>query len=396
MGKTLSATPFSRTVLLKMYAAWTFAYLFMYPIGAFIYDADWVIESIPNVLGRGFYYIYLIVIVAIFIFFISHNRCIISYKSTKNNQIIRPHIKRLNKGISCLSIFLMLGILITYYYLITESIDYSLLFNRNNRTEGVFITQQWVIYVYFIQSLLFVSIYYSEELGKSELVLFIVLTASFFVMEILFLGGRRYSVAIVLFYMYRKGHFEYLFGTKLGALLISIAVMGGIVFGVIRELLFHNIMLSDSDMNKNIYTAFTSNEFTEIGAGIARTVQLSMDLDNLKFGSTLLNIFLFFIPRSIFEDKPFSLTYQLEIPISIYSELFLNFHLAGLVIIILLVYIVGRVSIKGSSSYIGCVIAAYSFDFIRAEMATIFYTLFFVILFSLILRKTLVQRCTIM
>jgi hypothetical protein len=395
MGKTLGAMLHSRTVLLKMYAVWTCAYFFLFPIGSYIYGTGGVIEAIPSALGRGVYYLYLAATVIVYIFFILRNKCAVGPKQATSQQIVRQYIKRSNKIVSGLSILLFLGISLTYYFLMTESIDYSLLFNRSNRTEGVFVTQQWVIYVYFIQSLAFVSIYYLEELSNSELFLFAVLTASFCVFEIFILGARRYSVAIVLFYIYRKGYFEYLFGTKFGALLIFGAVLSGIGFGVVREFLFHDILLGESDSDYAIFLAITSNEFTEIGTGIARAVNFSMDLDNLKLGSTFINIFYFFIPRFIFEDKPLSLTYQLDIPVSIYSEFFVNFHLAGLFFIIVFAYLIGRLSRKSPSGYLSCVLAAYSFDFIRAEIATITYTLFFVAVFSTIAKRSLMHRCVL-
>lgn len=392
MVKTLGAMPYSQTVLLKMYAVWTCAYFFLFPIGSYIYGTSGVIEAIPSALGRGVYYVYLTSTVIIYIFFILLNKYVVEPKKATKQLIVRQYIKRSNKIVSGLSVLQFLGISLTYYILMTEAIDYSLLFNRANRTEGVFITQQWVIYVYFIQSLAFVSIYYLEKLSNSELFLFAVLTVSFIVLEVFFLGARRYSVALVLFYVYRKGYFEYLFGTKFGALLISGAFLSGIGFGVVREFLFHDILLHELNSDYAIFLAITSNEFTEIGTGIARTVNYSMDLDNLKLGSTFINIFYFFIPRLIFEDKPLSLTYQLDIPISIYSEFFVNFHLAGLFFVIVFAYLISRLCRKAPLGYYSCVLAAYSFDFIRAEIATITYTLFFVVVFSTIAKGSLMNR----
>ena len=269
---------------------------------------------------------------------------------------------------------------------ILTDIDFSILFNRQNRNEGFFVTQAWVIFVYFIQSILFVSIYNYKCLSKFEIILSALIFIMFSFLEVAGIGARRYTVAIIIFYLYRSGILYYLIFYKIGRLLLILSIIAMIFFGSTREYIFHEATggILQRDISELM---ISSNEFTEIGGGIAKSVAEFQSIDNLRIGATLLNIPLYFIPRAIFDDKPLSLTNQYEIPISIFSELFINFHILSLFFIILISFLVYRVSIKGSANYFSCLFAAYALDFIRADFASIFYCMTFSIFFYCLMTR---------
>lgn len=266
------------------------------------------------------------------------------------------------------------------YVLNIDSIDWSVYFNRENRNNGIFVTQEWVVSIIFIQSTLFISIFFWESLDKIEKIMAIATFVLLFVIEIFGLGARRYTMAVVIFYIYKSGILRCLFYSIYGWFLILFSLFVALFFGSFRELVFHSAT-DNLDWEKLIELMTTSNEFTEIGGGIVKIINLTYDMSQLQLGLTFLNAPIYFIPRSIFDTKPLSLTYQYDIPISIYSELFLNFHLMSAVLILFLSYLIKRISKYGEQKIYSCVAAAYMLDFLRGDFATISYslTIFFVV-----------------
>lgn len=277
-------------------------------------------------------------------------------------------------------LFQALAIISLIFFLNSRELDLSVMFNRQNRNEGIFTNQFWIVFVFFVQSLLFISIYHIKSLTDFQKLLSIIIFLMFSFLEIAGIGARRYTAAIVVFYLYRSGILYFLTITKIGKLFLIVAIIAMIFLGTVREFIFHEA--TGGVLNQDILGLMvSSNEFTEIGRGIVKSVELSQSLDDLKMGATLLKIPLYFIPRAIFETKPLSLSNQYDINISIFSELFINFHIFSLYFIGLLAFIVYRISRKGVDNYFGCLFAAYALDFIRADFAGIFYCIIFSIIF---------------
>ena len=123
-------------------------------------------------------------------------------------------------------------------------------------------------------------------------------------------------------------------------------------------------------------------------SGVIKSILIGNDMNSIKMGSTLLDGVLFLIPRVFYPDKPITLSSTLGFPISIYAEMFVNFNLISIFIFLFIFLYVGYLSKKHSNKFRTCVVAAYSFDFIRAETGTIIYTIVVIGVFYYIIKFT--------
>jgi hypothetical protein len=369
--------------LFVYYCILSFFYIYFYPFASYLTNVELDAELISGNSVRQVYFFYIYSIpIAILL-----GRYLLP--------IIVPVIpletaKASNNGRVPKAFFLFQSLaLVALSYIFTSTeINFSILFNRQNRGEGIFITQTWVIFVYFIQSVLFVSIYNWKSLSKFQKMSSILIFLMFLFLEVAGIGGRRYTLAIIIFYLYQSGILNYLMFAKIGRLLLISSIIAMIYFGTAREFIFHKA--SGGLLEQDFLTLMvSSNEFTEIGSGIAKSAIHSQSIDNLRMGSTLLEIPLYFIPRVILEEKPLSLSHQYDIPISVFSELFINFHILSLFFISLLSFLLHRISKKERENYFACLFAAYALDFIRADLATIIYTITFSVFFYYLMTRSI-------
>lgn len=280
--------------------------------------------------------------------------------------------------------FIICMIIILIFF--SGGLDLSSFFNRANRERGVFTTQYWVIFVFYVQTYFFVHIYYWANLTKSDRFVVVLTFCLFSLLEIAGIGARRSTTSIIIFYLYSSGILAWMTGRVLGIVCLFSIISLGLLFGALREIVFHGLTNGFSSSQIAI-SAINNNEFTEIGKGIEKSLVFYDGLSNLKFGETFFNIFYYFIPRFIFEDKPNSLSNSSDIIISIYAEQIINFHLLSLFVSFFLFLFVYLYAKRYSSSFHAAVFCAYTLDSVRSDLAAVLYTFVFVFIFYKMMTK---------
>jgi hypothetical protein len=374
--------------LLILITVLTFLYLFMFPAVDYYYEREEVSFHLSNSINKFSYYLY---IFGVFLTLMIVNALIMIYGRKdviiENNSFNLVNINN-KKTIGIFVIYEFVSLFLTLYIFSSQSLDFSALFNRANRGDGIFLTQEWVIYVLFIQTMSFYGLHHYNKLSKVERVLLFILIVSFFFAEIVLLGARRFSMAIILFWVYSRGYIGFLFKTKIGLLVFFLSLNVGLLFGALREYIYHQAILGDVPIGDIFRLSMLSNEFNEIGNGVMKSIPIGNDMNLIKMGSSIFDGVLFLIPRVIYPDKPVSLSTTLEFPISIYSEMFVNFNLISIFIFFLIYFFVGYLSKNQSNKFWTCVVAAYAFDFIRAETGTVIYTIVVVAFFYYVIKFT--------
>lgn len=286
-----------------------------------------------------------------------------------------------------------LSLLYIIYLYLYSGVDFSTLFNRVNRENDIFQSQSWVVLVMYIQSVVFCGFFYWESLSKLQKIQCLMIFIGFSIFEIVGLGARRYTIAMAIFWIYKNGYFTFLLKSIKGFFVLLVSIFIAIFYGAFREIIFYQVNgITERRYFLDIMAG--SNEFTEIGYGFARSVNYVSDISFLRLGSSFFQFILYFIPREFYPDKPLSLSNELNIPISLFSELYINFHLASLFLWIYIFYYIRKLSEKGPKLFLPCIIGAYSLDFIRADTSTIIYTITFALIFYLLFTFNLSRRST--
>ncbi|ELA8120763.1 hypothetical protein RGL58_001901 [Vibrio parahaemolyticus] len=275
----------------------------------------------------------------------------------------------------------IIAIGIEFYLFNYSGADLTTYFDRSNRELDFFVSQTFVIFILILQFYFFYSIYYFKSISFFGRLIFWVLFLSFLYFEFVVLGARRYSIAVILFYLFRYDKFKEIFKFKylIPAFVLFFTVF---VFGGIREIILKGETLSIQSV---LEVALRDNEFTEIGRGLYYYIYNNYNLEILSLGKTLIDGIQYIIPRSMHFDKPLSIVSQFGMPASIYSELFLNFHIIGS--LFFMVHAVIFYSISNKKTFISCIFAAFTLDFIRTDFGSIIYTVIVMTVLSLIFQK---------
>jgi oligosaccharide repeat unit polymerase len=374
--------------LLILITVLTFLYLFMYPAVDYYYGIEEVPAHLSSPINLYIYFLYItgiiFVLLIINVFTMRHwGKCNIA--ENKKSNFKKLYLK---EKIGIFLFYEIISLILSVIIFSSQSFDYLTLFNRANRGDGIFLTQEWVIYVLFMQVISFYGIYNYSNLSKVERLILLFIITLIFLVETALLGARRFSMAIVLFWLYSRGYIGYLFRTKVGLIIFILSLSIGLLFGAIREYIYHQQILSDVNFGDIIRLSMQSNEFNEIGAGVMKSILIGNDVNALKMGSTLFYGVLFLIPRDFYPDKPITLSTILGFPISIYSEMFVNFNLISIFVFFFIFLFVAYLSQKHSNRFWTCIVAAYAFDFIRAETGTIIYTLTVIAFFYYFIKFT--------
>jgi hypothetical protein len=284
-------------------------------------------------------------------------------KITSSNKIKPSHLRLKFILLSFIVIFLL-----KFLYFNT-GISYSILFNRMNRELPFYQSQVYVIFILVMQFYFFFFIYYLNYLKKYEKIVLLLLFILFAYHEIVLTGARRYTLAIILFYLISNIGLDKLFKFKY-AVLASFIIISMFILGGYRELIVHGMELK---LNDAIVIALKNNEFTEIGRGLYYYISQNIDAHIIQGGKSFIDGLQFIIPRFIYPDKPVSLVAQFGVPVSIYSELFLNFHFVGALIIGIYGFLYYILSLN--TGFWSIVFYSYILDFIRAQFGVIIYTI---------------------
>ncbi|MCG6405532.1 hypothetical protein K6U20_12975 [Vibrio fluvialis] len=275
----------------------------------------------------------------------------------------------------------LVAISVEFYLFNFSGSDLTTYFDRSNRELDFFISQTFVIFILILQFYFFYSIYYFKSISFTGRFVFWILLLLFLYFEIVVLGARRYSIAIILFYLFRYDKFKDIFKIKylIPAVILFVIIF---VFGGIREIILKDETLSIQSV---LEIALSDNEFTEIGRGLYYYIYNNYNLEIVTLGKTLVDGMQYIIPRSMHFDKPLSIVSQFGMPASIYSELFLNFHIIGS--LFFLIHAVMFYNIANKKSFISCMFAAFTLDFIRTDFGSIVYTMIVMIILSLVFQK---------
>lgn len=278
---------------------------------------------------------------------------------------------------SDLSIMLLaIGIIVLTFYYISLA-DLSTLFNRQNRNLPEFNNQYFIIYNLLVQGFFFSVFASFRSLVKSTKIISLILLAIYAILEIAFLGGRKYTIAIFLCAAYHLGFLEYILARWYRISILYLAIIIGLFFGIFRELVFHGVELSYldvTDYKESIDVALFSNEFSEIGVGLVESVLFS-ETNGYFYGATYLNILYYLVPRMLWDSKPLSVTSEFGFAASPFSEAYLNFGMFGFVPIIIYCMAIWYIYNRSRSLYSRGLCAGLTFELCRTDLAGLLYSL---------------------
>lgn len=290
-------------------------------------------------------------------------------------------------------VFLMLFLLLTYksfsFYRQGILFNYSLAQSVSRLDLFQEISQVDILVGLLINSCFLFFIYYLPAL-KRRFIVIIALFFLYFVAMNMALGNRRdFAPMIIGVFWVASSRFRIKFSLKWFLLL----VLGIFLFLVLGSLRGPGVTENYVDL---ISETLESNEFVYPFFTLARPVEdyLNGNFDFLYGTSIFLYPFFFFIPRSIFSGKPYSLASQFVLdyygggmgyaytPV---SEAFLNFGPLGPVFLYFLIgLIIATYQFKSDQRFIFVFFAMIP-DLCRGEISTFVYQYFFVTMFLIIL-----------
>jgi hypothetical protein len=345
-----------------MYNAAYVFYLLISALYLFSSPLSWYLNNKYDQIAN-FVFIYSLIsfVVLLFVPILLHNfkrKNVIEFKQS------RPALFKLKFVILSFITILILQFL----YLHTE-ISHSIFFNRVNRELPFYRSQLYVFFIILMQFYFFIFIYNSRYLKYFEKIILFLLFLLFAYHEIVLTGARRFTLSIILFYFIYKFGFKKLFQIKYITLAFFLALFL-FVLGGVRELIVHG---KDVQLTEGLIIALANNEFTEMGRGLYFYMSKNINGEILQGGKTFIDGLQFIIPREIHPDKPISIPLQFGSITSIYSELFLNFHFFGALMVAAYGVFYYILSLK--HGFWTIVFFSYTLDFIRTQFGVILYTI---------------------
>jgi hypothetical protein len=353
-----------------------FLYLLWYPSIIFIYPDSAEISNYNNSYFIYFIYIFLLVIIVPISFFISK----INFKSH-----FRSEVKREVYPKFYFKIAVGLFIAIFLFFINKIGVNLDTFFSRLNREGEDFINQSWVVFIIAAQAIIFTGIFLFEKLSKVDKRLLYLLIFIFIFFEVFLFAGRRNSLAIVLFILYKKGLINRLFSSYKGVAFFLFTIVFGLLFGVVREIIINPLIIVNGyDFNSITKLSLYANEFNEISRSLFNLID-RMQILNLEFGSTYLDSITIFIPRTLYQLKPISFVFRFDVAASPISEGYINFGILGFIPILILLTILRNVFKSSDKSFLSCVLIGYSFDIFRSNLSTLVYSLVIIMILYYIL-----------
>lgn len=341
-------------------------YLLWYPAIIIIYPDSAEIANFENSYFYYYIYIFLLLINLPVSFFLS-KLITRDNKKSKNDFNLYPRF--------LLKISFILISLVFLYFIFKIGINVDTFFSRLNRDDSDFMNQSWIVFIIIAQGIIFTGIYLIDKLSKFDKWLLWILIFLFIFFEVFLFAGRRNSLAIILFFSYRKGLVNKLFSNFKGIIFIISMLVFGILFGVIREIIINPLILIDGyDLNSIISLSLNANEFNEISRSLFGLVDRLRNY-NFEFGNTYLDSLTIFIPRSIYHLKPISFVFRFDVAASPITEGYVNFGLMGFLPVLILLTVLRNAFKSVNQTFFSSLLIAYSFDIFRSNLATFFYSL---------------------
>jgi hypothetical protein len=250
--------------------------------------------------------------------------------------------------------------------------DFQGLFNRAHRQLAFFNSQIWVVSVVMAQTVSCVTIHYWRDLSRLNKFLGVVLIGAIVLIDFVLLGGRRYSLPVILYFVYRSGLLSLELRRWYNAVLFGAFCLMLFLFGGAREFVIKGEERY-ATMRNVVSLTSESNEFQEIGNGIDNMTHLTY-LTGFENGRTYLLSPYIFVPRALWSGKPVSLTFVAGAMISPFAEAYLNFGHFGVLVVCLGFGAVALLATGGRDSFASCCLLAFVFDQMRTGFAELIYT----------------------
>ena len=285
---------------------------------------------------------------------------------------------------SKLKIFLPVLLVLMCYAVTTNAIisDFVSFFNHRNRENVFFNSMTNVMLDLLVKSVIIFLFYYWINLTKRQKSISFILFIFIILFDVAIIGARRTSVFLIIVFLgsvfltYSKLKKKFLL------LLISSLGIFFILFGGIREMILLNKQIDDFSI---VDFVSKSNEFELVTKATDAHVEYA-HINGFFYGESLIKWPLFFIPRSIWNDKPVSLGRRTGIFTNFFGELYLNFGLLSLLFIFFFFFVIFGF-MNGHKIY-SLILFSFVIEAFRTSFSEFIFSLLILFFFVWILKKT--------
>lgn len=277
--------------------------------------------------------------------------------------------------------FPIISVLVIYIIITNEILENFIgFFNREQRGD-LYSSMTFVMSDIYIKSIIIYIFFYYDILTKKQTKIITTLFIFIVFYDLLILGGRRTSVFLIVAFI---GSVFLDYSKRKKIIILIVVSLFGIfffIFGAIREI----IVLNKDVKDYNLFEfAANGNEFELVTRSIDKYVNYA-NTKGFIYGESIINWPLYFIPRSIWKDKPQALGESTGIFTNFFGEAFLNFGFLSPFFIFLFIFILMTLinTNKIDSLIYFCLIP----ELFRTPFALYMFTLVFLFFFVWILKK---------
>ena len=284
---------------------------------------------------------------------------------------------------SKIKIFLPVFLVLMCYAITTNEIisDFVSFFNHRNRENEFFNSMTNVILDLLVKSVIIFIFYYWNNLTKRQKITIFILFIFIILFDVAIIGARRTTVFLLIafigsvFLTYSK------LKKKLMLMLISFMGIFFILFGGIRQMILLNKEIDDFSI---VDYVSESNEFELVTKATDGYVKYA-DRNGFFYGESLMKWPLFFIPRSIWNDKPVSLGRKTGIFTNFFGEAYLNFGILSPFFIFLFFFII--LIFINTNKINSLILFSFLPEVFRTSFSEYIFTLIILFYFIWILKK---------
>ena len=285
---------------------------------------------------------------------------------------------------SKIKIFLPVFLVLMCYAITTNEIisDFVSFFNHRNRENGFFNSMTNVILDLFVKSVIIFIFYHWNNLTKRQKKTIFILFIFIILFDVAIIGARRTSIFLIIVFLgsvfltYSKLKKKFLL------LLISSLGIFFILFGGIREMILLNRQIDDFSI---VDFVSKSNEFELVTKSTDDYIEYAHRND-FFYGESLIKWPLFFIPRSIWNDKPVSLGRKTGIFTNFFGEAYLNFGILSPFFIFFFFFII--LTFMNNNKIYSLILFSFVVEAFRTSFSEFIFSLIIIFFFVWILKKT--------
>jgi hypothetical protein len=233
-------------------------------------------------------------------------------------------------------------------------------FNRSTRNSE-FLQGNLYVVIDVLIKVFFICIISFSNTSKKHLVITLVLFAIGF--DYAYLGARRTSTFIVLVYIWgllgnlSKSQFI------LSILFLSIFGIFGFLFSGYRELIYSDIPVNS--VQDVLMASIFTNEFQIVSLNLLEYMRFTSSNGFMPF-EIFISCVAVLIPRFVWSSKPITIDKKLDIFPNIFGELYLNFGILSLFLLLIIIFLILREINR--NSLIGIVLFASIPDLFRTTV----------------------------